>query len=174
VRKKGGLPTTLFLRHRNRFLPAPTRERYHSILKAHGLKLPTALQERKNPEKADEYYRSVIHWLLEKTRGPKFSMLLGENIDYGSRRNLLGLKPFGLIFALVALFANALLLFRSYGIWNVTVKAGWASLIALFIIALIWLFKINLRWVDDASENYAVRLLAQLENLSPPKRIKRK
>lgn len=59
---------------------------------------PTANEEEFNPAKANDFYRAANAWLRDRTRDTsKFSMLFGENITYGFRRNLLGLKKIAII-----------------------------------------------------------------------------
>lgn len=71
---------------------------------------PTAAQENIAPDKANDFYRAANAWLRERTRDTqRFSMLFGENITYGFRRNLLGLKY-------IAIMCNILVLGFSLGI----------------------------------------------------------
>jgi hypothetical protein len=102
----GGKPTTQLLRHRDNCLEKPTKDRYHAFL---GLKMnlpfPTPEEESKDPTGADEIYQSGVRWLLNHTRsnGDKnFDLLLKENIAYGFRRNLLGVKWFGILVAVIS------------------------------------------------------------------------
>jgi hypothetical protein len=102
----GGKPSTQLLRHRDRRIEKPTKQRYHSFLAARiNVPFPTAEQESQDPAGADEVYQSGVRWLLNHTRpnGDKnFDLLLKENIGYGFRRNLLGLKKLGILIAVVS------------------------------------------------------------------------
>ena len=72
---------------------------------------PTAAEEEKDQTAADAFYEQAGTWLRENTRDTKkFSILFGENVTYGYRRNLLGLKwiALGLNLA-VAVVCGALL-----------------------------------------------------------------
>jgi len=77
-------------------------------------KAPSAAEEQKNPNKANDFYRAANAWLRERTRDTaKFSMLFNENVTYGFRRNLLGLKPVAVISNfLVLIFCISTLYFR--------------------------------------------------------------
>jgi hypothetical protein len=90
--------------------------RYRAFLKGQlpHLALPTAEEERADPEGADRAYESVTAWLRTQTRDTKtFSILFRENISYGFRRNLWGLKPLGVTIALLAASAStAFMLYR--------------------------------------------------------------
>ncbi len=58
-----------------------------------GTKPPTQTSEQKDPAGADAFYVRCGNWLRENTRDTKkFKILFDENITYGFRRNLLGLK----------------------------------------------------------------------------------
>jgi hypothetical protein len=52
------------------------------------------LRNKLTPVRADEKYSAGTRWLLEQTRDTKkFNLIFSENIEYGYRRNALGLKP---------------------------------------------------------------------------------
>jgi hypothetical protein len=159
----GGLPSEIYLRHRDDHLAAPTKAKYHAILKKKKQRIPTEAEELANPVEADQMYRAAVEWLLEKTRGQKFGMLLDENIDYGFRRNLLALKGPAIAILLSVLVANATLIILSRSPWSAQCTAGVALEIALLGLGWIWLSIIKQPFVDDASDSYSRRLLAQLE-----------
>ena len=95
----GGRPSAAMLRNADGRLDKPTKERYRTFLSESipGLTLASAEGERENPEKAHAGYESANRWLLEQTRDhARFGLLFTENINYGFRRNLLGLKPIAL------------------------------------------------------------------------------
>ena len=98
----GGAPTTRLLRHRH--IPG-------------------------DPESADARYREVTLALQGATRDrSRFELVFAENVNYGFRRNMWGLKPWGLPMALaLALVAWALFVLTVWGRswpdpwWNVLV-----------------------------------------------------
>lgn len=151
------------LSHADLTLPAATKTRYHSYLAGHGVVLPTVQQERRDPEKARDLYLSAVIWLLEHTRqNANKSLLLDENIAYGFRRNLRGLKPFALIVLTLAIGANAVLIWIG-GRASSMFEAGIALEGGFLIVVLIWIFQITKAFVEDASLAYGQRLLAQCE-----------
>jgi hypothetical protein len=94
IEKMGGLPSTTMQRHRDDTLDAPTKARIHTFL-ADKLdeKAPSAKAEEKAPDLADGFYARGATWLRENTRNEKdFAILLSENITYGFRRNVYGLR----------------------------------------------------------------------------------
>ena len=94
-RSWGGPPTTRYLRHTNDEFNAATRERVHTRLREIGLEIPTAAEEESDPDGADELYASAIDELRRRTRPGdtnRFPLVYTGNIEYGFRRNLLGLR----------------------------------------------------------------------------------
>ena len=94
IRRMGGLPSTTMLRYRDTTFDAGAKGRMHKFLGGKiGGKAPSAADEQKDPEMADKFYARCGNWLRENTRNhKKFNVLFDENITYGFRRNLLGLK----------------------------------------------------------------------------------
>ena len=180
LKEWGGWPTTLWLRHADNYLDAHTKVRYHRYLAKNvpGLSLPTAEDERSDPEAADAAYASAVNWLKEQRRDTKkYPLLFKENIEYGFRRNLLGAKPVGMSLSASALVGTVI------GWWHqfasphepltfdatAAVVAGLAtapnvavigaSLISVIAIA-VWMTRCNRRWVREAGDQYARALLA--------------
>lgn len=167
----GALPSTLQLRHRDEHLNPETKARYHRRLQQMlpDMSLPSVEEERKDPESADRVYASCGDILREQTRDPqRFGLLLSENIQYGTRRNLLGAKPIALWIGIpaVAICVAAV---------GFSIKTGTGlgvplscSLIALTCL-LFWIFRVNRAWVRTTAFTYAERLLAASESLTPGK-----
>lgn len=171
----GGWPSTIWLRHRDGHLVKATRQRCHDYLGQNipGINMPTAEEERADPSSADEVYLSAIGWLKERRRGPEFSLVLEENIEYGFRRNTLGLRwpAFAICCVVTFLAAIAVVLgvegfdsgiaiegiLRILG--GVSVPVGMAMLVNL-LAALFWLFYVTDSWVREAGDQYARALLA--------------
>jgi len=109
VAKWGGMPTTIALRHRDKFIDSVSKQRYHTaITSKFGIVMPTAEEELANPEQADEIYRGATRRLREFTRSNK-QLLWKENIAYGFHRNLLAMKPIGITSCLVGILWGLLL-----------------------------------------------------------------
>lgn len=173
----GGWPTTLVLRHANTDLDSHTRQRYHTFLEKHaGLVFPNAATEAQNPAAADAVYASAIKWLKERTRSKEFALVEKENAQYGFRRNLRGMKGFGVAFCVLAL----LICTTSVIITNLdllphfsnnpreainSVLASqpmprWGALVADILAIGGWLLIVNDAWVRQAGFQYAEALLA--------------
>lgn len=171
----GRIHSARLLSHSDATISAATKVRYHIYFSRHGIVLPTVQQERRNLTSANDQYTSAINWLLEHTRhNANNSLLLDENIAYGFRRNLRGLKPFALTILVFTLCVDILLIWRA-GWTSPMLDSGVVLGLGLVAVALIWIFYITKSFVEDASLAYAQRLLAQCEltgstaNSSQPK-----
>lgn len=110
----GGWRTTVVLRHRDSTIDPYTKRRYHDHLNAlcNGFVLPTVDEETRDPADADARYRSATRRLIELRRDGKYRMLHKENALYGFRRNLLGVKPIGILTILLAMALSLLAWFH--------------------------------------------------------------
>ena len=90
------------LRHRDRTIAAGSKALLHQKLMALKIvdRLPTPAEEAADPDGADETYQTCGDWLRRKALELKakapFDVVHSENIAYGFRRNLLGIRPYGL------------------------------------------------------------------------------
>lgn len=172
----GGKPTTQLLRHRSTYLDANTKTRYHHALTTllPGQVIPSAAAEATDPKSADAAYDSCTNYLRERTRDKNsFPLVYSENVNYGFRRNLWGMKKAGIVISAFALIATVLVaIVRS--------KAGWPPAlpaVASFVNACMlvwWLLRINPNWVRVPAFAYAERLLAASDTLHSPATTKKK
>lgn len=110
VKKWGGMPTTLILRHRDPFLDSHSRRRYHDAIKLKlGIVLPSAEQEAADPLGADDAYIGATRHLRELTRGKSHVLLLKENIAYGFHRNMRAMRMLGVCSCLVGIVFGLIL-----------------------------------------------------------------
>jgi hypothetical protein len=164
IRAWGGQPSTCMLRHGDASLDPHTKGRYHSFLAARvpGLRMPGPETERSDPAAADAVYRSGVSWLLEFARDKsRYPLVYAENVSYGFRRNLYGLKPIGLglCVACAALTADFVAELRPRVVEQVP---GPVLLLCGLLIAAFacWTFFVTPASVLDASRAYARALLA--------------
>lgn len=169
----GRLHTAALLSHADGTIVPDTKARYHAFLRAGGLQLPSPDEEARDREGATQRYRSAVDWLLERTRSSaNTSLLIEENIAYGFRRNLLGLKPIALGLLVLALGANGYLTYEAH-ITGRSLMPGAVTGVSLVLLLMAWLVLVNEAFVRDASDAYAKRLLAMCDRLAeatPPKR----
>ena len=175
----GGFPTEIVLRFRDATIEMPTKRAYHAALQdlPPDFQLPDASAEAHDPDAADGIYRAVLRRLIDQRRGPKYPLILNDNIAYGFWRNLLGMK--GVAIALASCASAAIVVARAAQA-NTADASFWAAArytpatevagIALLILwAAFLLIIVRPPRVWDASVAYSERLLASLPPPSPPK-----
>jgi len=165
----GGKPSTAMLRHADERLDAGSKASYLKFLASKiGAAAPTPQDEANDAAKCDAYYERCGNWLRENTRETKkFKLLFDENVAYGYRRNLLGLKWHGLIIdaLIAAAFAAAFWRWLPLDPENgLTVKVGVVGGFA-FLHALFMLFIVTKASVREAAVTYARQLLLCCETL---------
>jgi hypothetical protein len=165
----GGMPSVTIFRHRDNQLDAITKIRYHNKLAAllKDAKAPSMEEEENDPIAADAIYSAWSSFLRANTRDTKtFDLLFQENINYGYRRNVWGLRPIGISLTIAAIFGATVRIYTSYQVSTsfelpVFVAAGYC----LFILAL-WVFRFNNKWVTIPAREYAKRLAESVEILA--------
>jgi hypothetical protein len=156
----GGSPTVQRMRYCNAKSKERTRRLHEGIEVLLRLRLPVARQEGEDPDSADERYDEAIAGLIGLTRDPKrFPLVAAENINYGQRRNLFGLRTPGIAISAITLVCTAALLFLGSGsLSHRTVlyapAAGVALLEFLFLLTMV-----TPNWVRVPAEAYADRLI---------------
>jgi hypothetical protein len=167
--KWGGMPSVAIFRHRDEWIDPITKGRYHKKLTAlvKEAKAPTVEEENVNPAMADKIYTAWSNYLRVNTRDTKkFALLFRENINYGYRRNVWGLRPLGIVISgascLIAL-ARLLTYYKVTGqIDQATAGAAAFDLVLFFL----WVFLFCASWVRIPAEAYAARLAETSETLA--------
>ena len=169
----GGSPSTQILRLKNTIIDQHTKKRYHQKLQSLcPISVPPDINmESVEPERADEIYRAWTKYLISQTRdAQKFSLLLKDNISYGFRRNLWGLKRY----AIISIISMILINYLVWGIKNKTYnpllfsESFIYSSCALIMILLFWIIAIKASWVKMPAFSYAERLCEATESLIIP------
>ncbi len=169
----GGKPSVAMLRHRDTRLPTATKTRYRDFLArtVPGLQLASPDDESKSPEQADDGYESATSWLLTQTRDrEKFGLLFQENINYGFRRNVWGLKPWALTSGPIAM---AFVWAFKYDVWTGEIVTTLSIIdlpvsicvAAAIVHLLVFVLIIRKGWVRVAADAYARQLLATCDVL---------
>jgi hypothetical protein len=154
----GGAPTTRLLRFRDASNQAMLALRHKALgIIAPEIALPaSAAAEAANRTAADGAYEACVSVLRSSTRDrKKFPLVFEENCDYGYRRNLLGLRPWGLVAVLVGLAAVAAHAWMEAEATPLEIAV--TAIITLE--AVFWLFLVRPDWVRRAADAYAARLL---------------
>jgi hypothetical protein len=182
----GGKPTTCLLQHRTAKNKVELARQHSKLSELTGQAIPNYEEELANPDLADQIYETCVKFLISKTRDhSKFFLVYEENCNYGFRRNLLGLKPFGIIASSIGILSlgaqyafavglpDKLTSFQLSNSAQIIMSLKFANYPPLAIVCLLmntflliaWLFWINPDWVKDAADSYAIRLLESCENL---------
>lgn len=175
--KWGGWPSTQLLRHRDGGIDSVTKARYHAALSdlCPDLRFPTINEERLDPRRADDIYRSATKRLIEARRDPQYILLHHENAAYGFRRNLRGLKPIAILVAVVAVAVTAgnwLALTPAWSLASLVYTAGeypqlpWLCLFDVSCCVLVVLV-VDDNFVAQAAREYAEALLRTLDRPAP-------
>jgi len=156
----GGSPTVQRLRWSGH--PARAVERLHRrVHSMTGVALPTADEEVDDPAGADDVYEDAIARMREMTRDhSRFPRVYSELVQYGTARNLYGMRPTGLsvaaaVLAFVAVLA-ALTVLQALAVnwWSLGI-AGTGAL----TLGAVWLLRITPAYVRPAADRYADALL---------------
>jgi hypothetical protein len=166
--KWGGNPSVAIFRHSDSRLDSSTKARYRKKVAAlvKEAKAPTEEQERADPAAADEVYSAWSNYLRVNTRDTKkFALLFKENVNYGYRRNVWGLRPLGIAASAISLAACGACIYYWYGSPQALEASvvGAAAFSALLL--LLWLFRFTDDWVRVPADAYAERLAECIESL---------
>src|SRR5260221_1249173 len=167
----GRPPTVRMLRHRDPTIAPGSKAALHRHLIELGIVdwLPSEEQERADRDRADAAYLTCADWLRRKALELKskapFDIVHSENIWYGYRRNILGIKPYGLViwgFALAV--AGAAFFFN---------RRPYIEFIGTLFVGGYLIFAVNEVALKRAADDYSRRLLDAAQSLPVPKKAAR-
>ena len=162
-----GMPSITMFRRDDPTIDAGSKERYREFLSGKlSVTAPSAAEESANQEMADAFYSQCGVWLRQNTRDTKkFSILFGENVTYGFRRNLLGVKALALWLNTVVVAVCALILWRMS--WDIDTPLGNKTTVVLVVAAAhaaYMLLAVSRNAVWDASRAYGRELILSCES----------
>jgi len=172
----GGIPSVRIFRHADGRMDAITKARCQKTMSnlVKTAKAPSADEEAADPVAADLVYTAWSTYVRINTRDTrKYPLLFQENINYGYRRNVWGLKPVGIAVTSVSM-AGAItwLYFRYRATGELSVELIIAS-IGTFVMLLVWLLGINPDWVSVPANAYAERLAEAIDSIAHKSAVKR-
>jgi hypothetical protein len=184
----GGMPSISMLRHRDtRTFDPASRARYVAFLaRKINETAPTEAEEKTDTGAADAFYARCGYWLRENTRNTKkFNILFNENVTYGFRRNLLGLKWSALALNLFVVILSAWVLYRgSVPFQDIQHVEG--RVVIVFVVAVLHAlyigFGVSKNAIGEAAKSYGRQLILSCETLMSkakpepsvkPKRVKK-
>jgi hypothetical protein len=157
----GGSPTLRRLRWRAATDTSVVRRLHGRVESVTKEALPNLAEETADPESADRRYNEATAALRELTRPRKdFPLVFEENVEYGFRRNCLGIRPIALAVALSIMAASVILVLSGDD-----ASRFWAAAVTGATAAVGWWRLITPDWVRSAGEVYADRLFEALASL---------
>jgi hypothetical protein len=162
----GGNPAVQRLRFRDAQNPQRVERLHKRLERVLDETLPTAAEENANPASSDEHYEEVVGRLRALTGDQEeFRHLFAENVNYGQRRNMLGLKPAGIFVAVVTAIGAGLLVWLEHGVISTrAVRYGPGGAVSVLMLVF-WLVVVRPGWVRVTAEAYAEQLVAGIEKL---------
>jgi hypothetical protein len=162
----GGSPTLRRLRYRDA-PDAGAIARLHKRIEAVlDDPMPTAADEDAEPVSADARYNDATRRLIGLTRDRKqFHLLFAENINYGLRRNMLGLRAPGIAVATVTAVVAVVLTLTATGTSSHRALHYAPALGIAILEVLFWLLIVNRNWVRVPAESYGDRLIEAVDVL---------
>ena len=157
--KWDGPPTTRFLRHGNNEFNVNTRNRIHDKLRSFGLYVPFQEEQNQNPQAADDFYESCVDELRRQTRDTdRFHLVFKGVKEYGFRRNIFALKPYGLPLVVVVFCVCLVMGFDDWSTEELSSLVLVPALINLGLI-IVWLMWFTEKGVRLTADRYARFLL---------------
>ena len=171
--ERGGIPSITMFRRNDGTIDAGSKDRYRTFL---AVKLtvvsPSPADESEDQAAADAFYGQCGNWLRQNTRDTKkFPILFGENITYGFRRNLLGVKNLALCLNAIVVAVCAFILWRLS--WATDTPQGSSTVVVLIVAAAhaaYMLLAVRRTAVWDAAQAYGRELILSCESFLPQSR----
>ncbi|MEJ1937655.1 hypothetical protein WDZ92_46275, partial [Nostoc sp. NIES-2111] len=166
----GGMPSTTTLRHSDSTFDAASKARYVAFLAGKiNETAPTEAQEQADPAVTDAFYSRCGDWLRENTRNAKkFNILFNENVTYGFRRNLLGMKWSALTLNLLVVIVSGYVLYHGSVPYQDIQHVEGRVIVVLVVAVLDALYVgvgVNRAAVAEAAKSYARQLILSCETL---------
>lgn len=162
----GGAPSTQILRIRNTVLDKFTTQEIHKNLHMKtsiGFSYMKDLEESSSHQ-ADEVYLAWANYLRGSTRDTsKYKLLFQENINYGFRRNLWGIKSVGILIVIGSILIITIHSYFKDQLFEASNYLLWTSLIILIILFIFWVLIVNKKWIKIVAFAYAERLIEALK-----------
>ena len=136
-----------------------TRDRIHTKLRSLGLYIPSQDEQNQNPQRADNSYESCVDELRRRTRDSKrFPRVFQELKNYGFRRNIFALKPYGITLTSLSFLICLIMIYHD---WSTGKQSG-STIVPCFInfgLILVWLLFFTEKAVRLTADRYARFLL---------------
>jgi hypothetical protein len=163
-----GMPSISILRHRDTRINSITKAHYHKKLESFvkGTKAPSAAEEAANPVAADLVYSAWSTYLRVNARDTKkFPLLFQENISYGYRRNIWGMRPIGILFSCLSIIMLSTMLYIESRTPERLNPELIGALVFSSVLLFLWVYLFKPRWVRVPADAYAERLVETVHHV---------
>lgn len=161
---QGGRPTERLLSHAQAPNKVSLAQRHAKLRRlVPDVHIPSEAEEAADHAASQDVYAACVDHLIARSRDDR--LLFQENISYGFRRNLWGLKPVGVVVSTasaIVLGLRLVLEFRSEGAVSSLVVAFEISNLSM---SAVWLFVVTPSWVTVPAYAYAERLMETLDRM---------
>ena len=152
----GGLPTTRALRLRDGEGADLRTARRAAVEQLSRGRLPSAREEAADPEQADSRYVAAVKTVLARLRDtPEGTLLQAENVSFGFRRNLRGVREIALVVLLLAALLNL-----AVALLSAMYLPGALVLVVHLLSACFWLALVRDTWVRRQADTYSQQFFA--------------
>lgn len=169
LKEWGGYPSQTLLRHSDPTFDRHTTDRFHRAAEriCKNVLLPNEDDELADGREADQIYKSVNSVLLPLTHDKvKFPIVYKENVTYGFRRNMLGLKPVAVTISVLSIIALLAMEFDTLLTAQVPNEAGMVAFGISLVSLVCWIFLVNKETVRNAAHDYGRQMLLTLDVVS--------
>jgi hypothetical protein len=159
----GGKPTSVILRSSDRTIDPLLKTRYRLNLEkiVPGFKAPSPQEELNDANTTDRRYDMAARFLIERTtERTRFPKVFAHNCGYGFRRNLLGLRFYGLASSVLAV-GIGLWLIKSSVVAVSSVLALAAGIAGVVVFSLV----VTQSFVRRSAFEYAIHLISASDSM---------
>jgi len=167
----GGMPSAQLLSYENNLIDSFTKKDYHNLL-VNKFPLPNGETfdfENEAFSTVSDAYRFWSGKLVAHTRDTeKFNLIFVENMNYGFRRNLWGLKPLSQCLLFLLICGNYIFEGFKRGFDNIhsfPIEFFFSEAILLTLLV-IWTFTITPNWIKTPAFAYGKKLLESINTLT--------
>ncbi len=165
----GGRPSDRALSYSSRTFAEATLTRWHKKLLElePNLRIPESMSaEKADPKGAKGAYAAATDLLVAKTRDKgTYPMLFRENMNYGFRRNLWGMKAIGITTSLLGLAAAGAKIVLLALDSEPQELVPFVALGLCIVLLGVWIGRVTAAWVRVPAEGYAKHLAEACETL---------
>lgn len=159
VARWGGFPTVRALRFTAAGTDPLLKMRRRDVERLSGMSLPSRREQARDPQQADARYDAAVRRCLPKIDRSKHPLCFAEIVHYGFRRNLLALKPAGLVTLAATIILIAVLGFNSGELSSPVTLVIAAVLLAAL---LAWLSVVREPWVLAQADSFSERFFISI------------